>query len=37
MTTYWLIGMNGYEKELPGFNPADDEKLLAVLDESQIK
>jgi hypothetical protein len=37
MTTYWLTGKDNYPNELPKFNPEEDESLLTLLDQSQVK
>ena len=37
MKTYWLIGKEGYVNALPHFDANQDEQLLLLLDESQLK
>ena len=37
MQTYWLVGKRGYDKPLPILDPEQDEQLLLLLDDTQLK
>ena len=37
MKTHWLIGKEGYQNALPTFDTLDDDRLVKLLDESQVK
>ncbi|OQV23666.1 Guanylate cyclase 2G [Hypsibius exemplaris] len=37
MKTYWLVGKDGYHNQLPTFDATQDDQLILLLDEAQLK